>query len=168
MSCGVGHRHSLDLEFLWLWCRPAATAPIRLLAWEPPYTMGTALKRQKKKKCVPILIDKPCLCYSVNMYQMLIHVSLSDKQWTQDSFVSLCSSCLLLWPSCYQSTWERCSSYLQGICAVVSMLAILCGRESPKMFKLVIIISHPFGRGVGLPVSLRFLTRELQGFSFPC
>ena len=28
----------------------AATAPIRLLAWEPPYATGVALKRQKKKK----------------------------------------------------------------------------------------------------------------------
>ena len=38
---------------LWLWCRPAATAPIRPLAWEPPYAMRTALemtKRQKKKE----------------------------------------------------------------------------------------------------------------------
>ena len=35
---------------LWLWCRPAATAPIRPLAWDPPYAAGAALKRQKKKK----------------------------------------------------------------------------------------------------------------------
>ena len=38
---------------LWPWCRPAATAPIRPLAWEPPYAMGVALekaKRRKKKK----------------------------------------------------------------------------------------------------------------------
>ena len=35
---------------LWLWCRPAAVAPIRPLAWEPPYASSTALKRQKKKK----------------------------------------------------------------------------------------------------------------------
>ena len=27
-----------------------AIAPIPPLAWEPPYVMGTALKRQKKKK----------------------------------------------------------------------------------------------------------------------
>ena len=27
-------------------CRPVATAPIRPLAWDPPYTMGTALKIQ--------------------------------------------------------------------------------------------------------------------------
>ena len=35
---------------LWLWRRPAATAPIRLLAWEPPYVTGVALKKDKKKK----------------------------------------------------------------------------------------------------------------------
>ena len=53
MSCGVGHRCGLDPELLWLWCRPAATTLIRPLAWEPPYSAGTALeeaKRQKKKK----------------------------------------------------------------------------------------------------------------------
>ena len=50
MSCGVGRRCSLDPALLWLWCRPAPTAPIQPLAWEPPYAMGTALKRQKDKK----------------------------------------------------------------------------------------------------------------------
>ena len=30
-----------------LWCRPAATAPIGPLAWEAPYAVGAALKRQK-------------------------------------------------------------------------------------------------------------------------
>ena len=33
-----------------LWCRPAATAPIRLLAWKPPYAAGAALEKTKKKK----------------------------------------------------------------------------------------------------------------------
>ena len=28
----------------WLWCRLAAAAPIRPLAWEPPYAKGAALK----------------------------------------------------------------------------------------------------------------------------
>uniref|UniRef100_A0A8D1V556 Uncharacterized protein n=1 Tax=Sus scrofa TaxID=9823 RepID=A0A8D1V556_PIG len=31
-------------------CRPSATALLRPLAWEPPYAMGAALKRQKAKK----------------------------------------------------------------------------------------------------------------------
>ena len=43
MNCGVGHRHGSDLALLWLWCRPTATAPIRPLAWEPPYASGVAL-----------------------------------------------------------------------------------------------------------------------------
>ena len=50
VSCDVGLRHGLDLVLLWLWCRPAATVPIRPLAWEPPYAMGVAIKRPKKKK----------------------------------------------------------------------------------------------------------------------
>ena len=50
MSCGIGRRHSSDLVLLWLWRRPAATAPIRPLAWEPPYAAGVALKRQNKNK----------------------------------------------------------------------------------------------------------------------
>ena len=39
-----------DPALLWLWCRPAATAPIRLLAWEPPCAVGAALENTKKKK----------------------------------------------------------------------------------------------------------------------
>ena len=50
MSCGVGHRSGSDPVLLWLWNRPAVAAPIQYLAWEPPCTMGAALKRQKKKK----------------------------------------------------------------------------------------------------------------------
>ena len=39
MSCGVGGRRgSNPLD------RSAATAPIQLLAWEPPYATGVALK----------------------------------------------------------------------------------------------------------------------------
>ena len=54
MSCGVGRRRGSDLALLWLWCKPAATAPIRPLAWEPPYAAGATLKKakvlQNKKK----------------------------------------------------------------------------------------------------------------------
>ena len=34
---------------LWPWRGLAATAPIRPLAWEPPYAAGVALKTTKKK-----------------------------------------------------------------------------------------------------------------------
>ena len=47
MSCGVGLRRGSDLALLWLGCRPAATALIRPVAWEPPCAVGAALKRQK-------------------------------------------------------------------------------------------------------------------------
>ena len=50
MSCGVGHRRGLDPTLLWLWCRPTAPAPIQPQAWEPPYAMNAALKRQKEKR----------------------------------------------------------------------------------------------------------------------
>ena len=48
MSCGVGHSRGLDLVSLWH--RLAATAPIRPLAWEPPYAAGVALEKGKKTK----------------------------------------------------------------------------------------------------------------------
>ena len=50
MSYGVARRCSLDPTLLWLWCRLAATAPIGLLAWEPPYAAGAALKRQDRER----------------------------------------------------------------------------------------------------------------------
>ena len=49
MSCGVGHRSGLDMVLLWLWRRPVATAPIRPLAWDPPYA-GAAQKNGNKTK----------------------------------------------------------------------------------------------------------------------
>ena len=40
----------LSPALLWLWCRLAAAAPIRPLAWEPPYVVSVGLKKKKKKK----------------------------------------------------------------------------------------------------------------------
>ena len=37
-------------EVLWLWCRPAAVAPIQPLAWEPPYVTGADLKSKTQKQ----------------------------------------------------------------------------------------------------------------------
>ena len=47
-GCSVGRRCGSDAGLLWLWCRLAATAPIRPLAWEPPYATGAALEKAKK------------------------------------------------------------------------------------------------------------------------
>ena len=50
LNCGVGRRPSSDPALLWLWCKLAAVAPIRPLAWEPPYATSAALKRRKTHK----------------------------------------------------------------------------------------------------------------------
>ena len=54
MSCGVGHRHSLDPS--WLWHRLATAALIRLLAWELPYCCRCGPKKKKKKYDLAILL----------------------------------------------------------------------------------------------------------------
>ena len=53
MSCGVGHRCSSDPALLWLWCRPAAIAPIGPVAWKLPCAPGAALKKKKQKNPPP-------------------------------------------------------------------------------------------------------------------
>ena len=47
MSCGVGRRRGSDL--VWLWRRPATTALIQPLAWEPPYAAGATLEKAKRQ-----------------------------------------------------------------------------------------------------------------------
>ena len=49
VSCGVGCRRGSDPMLLWLWCRLAATAPIRPLAWEPPYAAGAAQEMAQRQ-----------------------------------------------------------------------------------------------------------------------
>ena len=51
---GVGCRHGSDPALLCLWCRLAAVGLIRPLAWESPYSMGTALKKSN--------LTPGCLC----------------------------------------------------------------------------------------------------------
>ena len=69
---------------LWLWCRPAAVAPIRLLAWERPYVRCGPNKRQKSKNEFPL----------VSLCILLAPVSLENpthpfRLW-QTSFLSGC------------------------------------------------------------------------------
>ena len=49
MSCGEGHRLGSDPTLLWVWRRLVAVALIRPVAWEPPYAVGAALKKEKEK-----------------------------------------------------------------------------------------------------------------------
>ena len=45
--CGLQMR--LGSRVALVWCRPASTAPIRPLAWEPTYAMSVALEKAKKQ-----------------------------------------------------------------------------------------------------------------------
>ena len=48
-----------DPALLWLWCRLAATAPIRPLAWEPPYAAGVALKSTRTHTHIQVSLAAP-------------------------------------------------------------------------------------------------------------
>ena len=77
MSCGVGHRCGWDPEWLWLWHRPEATAPIQPLAWEPPHAASVALirKERKKKRLGPGHQIKLCLCVCVyNVIYIYVYI----------------------------------------------------------------------------------------------
>ena len=83
MSCGVGRRRGLDPALLWLWCRLAATAPIRPLAWELLCAVGVALEEtrrgkkkkqnRKKKNEYCLLWRHTSLCQCSHKTQFLIH-----------------------------------------------------------------------------------------------
>ena len=49
VTCGVGRGRGSDPALPWLWCRLVAIAPIRALAWEPPYAAGAALEKAKRQ-----------------------------------------------------------------------------------------------------------------------
>ena len=123
MSCGVGHRCGLDLVLLWLWCRPAAAAPIGPLAWEPPYATGVALKTQKTKKRsgleAHLTFQKILLAFFFNCkkkYMPLIKQSNNSKVYKVfKKEIKSCFShhCLTLprssqcWLNLEEGTWSR-------------------------------------------------------------
>ena len=72
MSCGVGRRCGLDPVLLWLWCRIEATAPIRPLAWQPPYAMGVALQ--------PKQIKDTCLCGALLISSVKVSCELPGQR----------------------------------------------------------------------------------------
>ena len=71
MSCGVGLRHGSDLMLLWLWGRPAVIVPIQPLAWELPYAVGMALKRQKELIIIIIIKESALFRYNSHTIQFI-------------------------------------------------------------------------------------------------
>ena len=81
---------------LWLWCRPAAAAPIRPLAWELPYAICAAIKGKQ--------ISKQTKNPSVHPLLGRVHNPLAR--------------CPNLWshPSKQTSVWMNPSIFLHGTC----------------------------------------------------
>ena len=48
----------LDPKLLWLWCRWAAVALIRPVAWKLPYAAHVALKKKEREREINICIIK--------------------------------------------------------------------------------------------------------------
>ena len=65
---------------LWLWCRPAAAAPIQLLAWDLSYAAGVALKSKKKKKYIPCYGYSPYIHNHLVMQGMLVHLTVKKTE----------------------------------------------------------------------------------------
>ena len=101
MSCGVGRRRGLDPALLWLWRRPAATAPSRPLAWEPQKAKGAAQRKRKKKKK-----KKKKLNHTKEWRSSL------GTQQVKDPPLSLQWLGLLLW--CRFSPWPRNFPWASG------------------------------------------------------
>ena len=105
MSCRVGNRCGLDLVLLWLWCRLAAVAPNRPLAWESPYAMGVALKmpkKKKKKKFFSMMVYHsivnlvPCFCKDLSLLFFLIYaIWLQDRNLDGSNFIYSFIFCFL-------------------------------------------------------------------------
>ena len=69
-----------------VWRKLAATAPIRPLAWEPPYATGAAQKRQKKKKKIRdvtynmTIIITTAVCYTRKLIRVQILRVLTARE----------------------------------------------------------------------------------------
>ena len=99
MSYSVGCRCSSDLTLLWLWCRLAAVAPVRPLAWEPPYAAGAALKRQKKKSPVGFWIGIELNLYTnmrYNWYPYIYMITCTLPLGRENWYKILLLSCWML------------------------------------------------------------------------
>ena len=89
---------SLDLVLLWLWFRSAAIAPVRPITWEPPYALGAALEKTKKKKKEPNCIISGC-CGGVGSIPSLV-------QWVKGSCIATAKAELVFVVQIQSLAWE--------------------------------------------------------------
>ena len=112
---------------LWLWCRSAAGAPIRLLAWEPPYATGAALKSRKKegKEKQAHLCQHPVWWWPD---PPAVQGPREEREWTLEKAGVLCAR--LVWILCPMESGAEGSRAHQNL----SLLILLPpeGREGER------------------------------------
>ena len=91
MSCGVGRGGSFDPELLWLRSRPKVTAQTGLLAWEPLYAMGSALKRPPPIKRMYICMTESLCCTAEIGKTLQINYNLKKERYS----ISITKHCLV-------------------------------------------------------------------------
>ena len=130
MSCSVSHRCGWDSALLWLWCRPAAIAPIQPLAWDPPCAVGAALKTLKKKrKKKKAKLDPGSLIWGFCVHRLLPGMCIQALFGLRRLWGQLFSSILI--PSC----WSNCS-LKQAECVLIKAFAhtmTLARKALPQM-----------------------------------
>ena len=116
MSCGVGCKCGSDLLLLWLWHRPAATAPIRPLVGEPPYAACPPTKNKRTKERE----KKETLCKLNWVYQTRVQALQWDStrvpQNNNSYNLTVLSTpkdlCALSFNSCKNLMWQVISPIL--------------------------------------------------------
>ena len=129
MSCGVGRRGGLDMALLWLWHRPAATAPIRPLAWEPPYAAGALLRNKQNKVSEPVVVS--------------IFTKFDNHQYSFTTFSSLPLAVISYFPSSSHS-WAIPLS----VCMALPILDIpyKCNHVTCDLLRLTSFTQHSIFR----------------------
>ena len=90
MSCGVGHRYSLDPALLWLQRGPAATAPIGPLALEPSYASSAALERPKTNKQKNPTMRYHSISTRMARIRKMVNESVGVRMWRNWKFGIYC------------------------------------------------------------------------------
>ena len=141
MSCGVGCRCGSDLALLWLWRRPAATAPIRPLAWEPPYApYGSGPRNGKKtKKKKPNKQTK-----NNELWVSVVYSSLHMQRWGRKAL---------------GEDWLSLRSLTAGLVPAVGMPVGGDGHQQPDVLGAECnrICRNPFFNGTYTHIKAEFL-----------
>ena len=129
MSYGVGCRRSSDSALLWLWHRLLAAAPIRPLAWEPPYATGAAPEKTKKKKRIPAQMYRA----SHNFISLAFPISLIGILQYTDT-------------SCFYPAFRSITCYLHDLCFCTEFPfpSHYCQSDLSKIqIRMIILLDRP-------------------------